>query len=79
MQTLERRITDLESRTHSKQYDIVVRFIGPGEIGKELMFLSDHDGNEWSRHSGESEDDFRARAFAGCKRNSFGVVRLFSE
>ena len=76
MQSLDRRLTELEHKTAKRLYNLVLHFITKAD--DELWFLTDRNGKEWTRNADESDNDFRQRAFVGSTRGDFGVAFLFS-
>lgn len=69
MQSIEKRLIELERASLKDEITIVCRFDEPGRIGAEVMGLETHGGAQsWSRVTGESEPDFIKRASKEAKR-----------
>lgn len=80
MQTLEKRITALEqANPPAAEMTIIRRIVSPGHLDAEIDHIRDHDGNEWSRQSGESEDAFTDRAIGEVKRSPQSIPRLIAD
>lgn len=77
MQTLERRLAELERTTAKKNYNITVHFIDATD--DELLLLTNRKGKQWTRNANEPEQDFKARAFGETTRNAYGVAFLYRE
>lgn len=82
MQSIEKRLIELERATQKDELTIVCRFEEPGKIGAEVMGLETHGGGQsWCRADGESEADFIKRAGKEAKRSKgiAALVQTFKE
>lgn len=77
MQSLEKRIVALETRTGKQEpFTIIRTFLVPGQIKREIERLTDARGSAWHRLPGESEQGLIDRASFQCARNAGGVAWL---
>lgn len=76
MQTLDRRLKELERTTTKRLYNVIVHFVTKAD--DELWFITDREGKEWTRSADESDSGFRQRAFNDATRSDFGVAFLYS-
>jgi hypothetical protein len=82
MQSLEKRLIELERTAEKEDVTIIVRFDEPGNMGAEVMGLEAYgDGQSWSRATGESEADFIQRATSETMRlNGYALlIQTFTE
>lgn len=82
MQSIEKRLIELERASQKDEITIVCRFEEPGKIGAEVMGLETHGGGQsWSRVTGENEPDFIKRASKEAKRlkGIAALVQTFEE
>ncbi len=76
MQSLEKRLIELERTAHQEELTLVIRFVSPGNMDTEVTDLKDHRGAQsWSRAVGENEADFIQRASKEVQRLN-GVATL---
>lgn len=77
MNTLDRRISALEQASPADRIDAIIhRVIVPGDLDAEAQTARGIDGGDWTRQSGETEDDLIDRALREIPRQSGGVARL---
>lgn len=82
MQSIEKRLIELERTALNEEITIVLRFDEPGNMEAEVMGLEAYGGGRsWSRADGESEDDFIQRASKEAQRtNGFAtLMQTFKE
>jgi hypothetical protein len=82
MQSLEKRVVELERTAQREEATIIIRFDEPGNMGAEVMGLEAYgEGHSWSRATGESEADFIQRATSEAKRlNGYALlIQTFTE
>ena len=80
MQTLDRRLSELERMTTKQLYNLIIRYDCPGLTGAELWNVEHYSDESprrvWSRRVDETEKEFTDRAFSEVKRTAFGVALL---
>lgn len=77
MPNLENRIAALERVTcPNSAITIIRRIVTPGHLDAEVDQIRDHEGNEWARQLGESEDEFIERAESETMPNEWGCKSL---
>ena len=78
MQTLERRIAELEKATPSAGgIDLIITRIIPDDPNAEMQHAQGDNGECWRRQPGESEREFLDRAAGEVKqRNAWGIAHL---
>lgn len=77
MPNLEHRISALERVSYpNSAITIIRRIVTNGHLNAEVDHICDHDGNEWARRPGETEDQFTNRAESETVRNEWGCKRL---
>lgn len=76
MQTLERRIVELEKASTTTEGTVIV--IHAGELNAEIGYLRTDDGQQWMREPHETEHAFKERAYGEVKRTPYGVAVLFT-
>lgn len=79
MQTLEKRITALESSVVDTEMVMHILFVGLNHSDEELTRWYDNYGNEWRQLPGESNEAWKDRATAETQRNGNAVALLFGE
>jgi hypothetical protein len=79
MQALEKRIESLERASRKAGLVFFVILEGMGEADRELTYLYDNHGNQWSREPSETELEFRERATSQTPRTENQVAILFSQ
>lgn len=79
MQNLEKRIAALEvANPPADDMTIILRLVSPGQLDAEIYRLRADDGELWTRHPGETEQDLIDRASLEVKRNPWGFARLIT-
>ena len=81
MQSLERRIAELEKADSTGEWPltIVIRGVTPGKLDAEIQELHDWKGSQqWERHPGEIEQEFIDRASREVKRDGPGCAFLMA-
>ena len=79
MQSLEKRITELEKSTALGEMvtTIVVRFMSPDNLNEEIQELQGSKGlQQWKRQPGETEQELIDRATNEVTRNGAGCMML---
>lgn len=77
MNILERRLSALEQASPADRIDAIIhRIVTPGDLDAEAQTARGIDGGEWTRQSGETEDDLIDRALREVPRKVGGVARL---
>lgn len=77
MPNLEHRISALERVSYpNSAITIIRRIVTPGYLDVEVDHIRDHDGNEWTRQTEESEDEFIERADGEAMPNEWSCKRL---
>jgi hypothetical protein len=80
MGNLEKRIDALEAKTApADELTIIRRFVRPGNLDGEVNRLRDDDGNQWTRQTGESEQELIDRASLEVKRSPWGAASLTAD
>ncbi len=70
MQSIEKRLIELERTAQKEEKTIIVRFVEPSKLGGEVTGLEMCGGGQsWSRATGETEADFIQRASKEAQRN----------
>lgn len=76
MQSIEKRLIELERTAQKEEITVVIRFDEPGNMGAEVMGLEAGGGGQsWSRVDGETEADFIQRASKEAERKQ-GIATL---
>ena len=81
MQSLERRIAELEkaSSTNQGPMTIIIRCMTSGNLEVEIQELHDSKGSQqWKRQPGEAEQGFIDRASREVTRNGPGCALLMA-
>ena len=81
MHSLEKRITELEkaSSTGEGPTTVVIRFLSPGNLNKEIQELHDlKNSQQWKRQPGEAGQEFINRASREVKREGPGCALLMA-
>lgn len=69
MQSIDKRLIELERRAQKEELTIVIRFDEPGNMGAEVMALESlGSGQSWSRADYETEAVFIQRASKEAER-----------
>jgi hypothetical protein len=82
MQSIEKRLIELERTAQKEELTIVIRFDEPGDMRAEVMGLEvSGSGQSWSRATGETEADFIQRASKEAQRNKgfAALIQTFAE
>jgi hypothetical protein len=82
MQSLEKRLIELERTAQKEDVTIVVHFDEPGNLDSVVMGLEEYGGGQrWSRVTGETEADFIQRASEEAKRSKgfATLIQTFEE
>lgn len=83
MQSLEKRIAALEAARPAMEGEVIfLSFVTMDETDKEIYkvcasWVAD-EGRQWTRESGETEDEFKERVSREVQRNPHGVTLLYS-
>lgn len=76
MQSIEKRLIELERTAQKEEVTIVIRFDDPSNMGSEVTGLESCGGSQsWSRATGETEADFIQRASKEAQRSK-GIATL---
>ena len=81
MQSLERRIAELEKAgsTNDWPLTIIIRCMTTGKLDEEIQELHDSKGSQqWTRQPGEAEQVFIDRASREVKRDGPGIALLMA-
>jgi hypothetical protein len=81
MQSLERRIAELEKASSTNEWPmtIVIRGMTCGKLDAEIYQLHDSKGSQqWMRQPGETEQEFIDRASCEVTRNGPGIALLMA-
>ncbi len=80
MATLEKRVEALEQVQPTNEHlkTLIVHFVTPGHLDAPIDHLRATGGGHWTRHDGESEQQFKDRAQREVRRNQRGVALLFA-
>ena len=77
MQSLDKRVANLEKMTAAREKIIIIRrIVWVGQQVDEIKQLRDEQDNSWSREQSESEQDFVERVKVEAWRSEWGVMVL---
>ena len=83
MQTIIKRITELEKSHTTAKINLIVRFDCPSQTGAELWCLEHYSDDcprkVWDRRTDETEKEFTDRATNEVKPNSYGAALLIQK
>lgn len=80
MQNLEKRIAALETvNVPPEELTIFRRIVEPGRMDAEMHHISDDDGKQWPRQTGETENAFIDRAERETRANENGLKCLLGK
>lgn len=80
MQNLDKRLSALEAKSApTDDITIIRRIVRPGHLDGEISRLRADDGNQWTRQTGETEQELIGRASREVKRTPWGVASLIAD